>query len=158
MPKLDKEDVYWLLDKLIQDRWRYRDQRSSVKKWCISVWLAVIVAISSGEFELSLFGAILLIYAPLLFFWVLEGIYGTIDTLHSQHVSELEARLAEERFEFDVPSDVFFDSRNQRFSLREKIKFFFSALFFAETIFAMYLLLALVSVFFLVSFSAAGVL
>ena len=158
MPKLEKQDVLWQIDKLVNDQWHYRDMRSSIKKWCVTVWLATVVAISTDDLALPLYGAGALLFVPLLSFWTLEGIYGAIDRLQAKHISDLEERLAREDFEYDVPSDVLFVSRNQSSTLREKAKLFVLAFFFSETVSAIYILLIVASTLFLWYFSSVGML
>lgn len=153
---VDRDDVFWFLGKIVDDQWYYRDQRSSIKKWCITIWFASVASVASGTVTTPLFGAMLIIYVPLGFFWILEGFYGGIVVIKGRQIRGIESRIWTGDFTFDAPEEIFLSLGDVRPSLPEKLRAFLYALFFAETVWLLYFLLAAISGAFLLYFFGAA--
>ncbi|MBA7601864.1 hypothetical protein ES703_08948 [subsurface metagenome] len=151
--KMTKNDITKQLDILFQQYNLIFKHRATIKNWCITVWVALLAAITTGKINLTPLSTLLLMISQVFFFWFLEAIYGGIYKLHNSQIIELEYRLSNKNYESNDPLEIYFLSRYRRFTNWQKVKSILYAFFRMETVMLIYLVLIFASVVFVVSIS-----
>ena len=153
---LDSSEIRWIIDNLVKDLLFYRDQRANCHKWCISIWIASIIALATGKLQIQFTGALLVLLAPIGLFWLLEGMYGGITIIINGHIREAEKSFASGHFDRTTVARFMLISGRDRYGFRQKLLAFINALFKVETVFLFYGVISIVSCGFCLLFQSIG--
>jgi hypothetical protein len=129
------------------------EQRLNDKKLCLTVWLAILSYISTRS-TVSRLQFAMLTNAPLLLFWILDGMRAVYTQLWQSRIVQLERLLLADTVTVDHVRPLLFVS-GSGFSFRSKMKALAFSLFRMESVFVFYLLVALVNLAFLFLYPAA---
>ncbi len=138
--KLSKDQQSEQLDYLHQ---LYRDNlkmRATIKNWCIIIWSGIIIIILTQRNDLlketprPIISLIVLLFFPIMFFWLLEAIEGARTRLYRDMLVKLE-----------INCPFFIINSYQNITICQKIRYFLGAFFCSETLLSFYIPLGLVS-------------
>ena len=129
------------------------EQRLNDKKLCLTVWLAMLSYITTRPMASRIQFA-MLTNAPLLLFWILDGMRAVYTQLWQSRIVQLERLLLAENVSVEHVRPLLFVS-GSGFSFRGKMKALALSLFCMESVFVFYLLVALVNLAFLFVYPAA---
>jgi|GEM_PF-6453660 len=150
--KIDSTDIRWVIDKLYDDLFFYRNQRENCKKWSVTIWLATLIALASGKIAIDINISLSLLIAPIIIFWIIEAIYAGITIIISEQIE-----AAEELFERglnnrkELAKHLTMSGRSN-FKFKHKIFALLKGAFFTETVFLFYILLIVSSITFCLLF------
>jgi len=119
--------------------------RITIKGWCITVWLAIVVVALTRKDAFLELKAQVIFFGPIVLFWFLEAVEQAVHVLRQKQLVEIEKRLAERKFEISEASECFIRSRYLKFGLREKFCAFVAAPFTKETTTSFYAILLFAS-------------
>ena len=91
-------------------------------------------------------------------FWALESIYWAATVRREKLIRHLEMRLATKNFESDEPTTIYFYLSDDAMTWREKLVEWIVAVLTKETLSALYVLLIIASILFILLIDAQGVL
>jgi hypothetical protein len=129
------------------------EQRLDDKKLCVTLWLAIVGFISTRP-RLSMTGAVLFTFAPIVMFWLLDGLRAVYTRFWGARLVRLEGLLLQDQIDVEeIRPQLFLSGRGYTF--REKIVALLSALFLMESVFAFYLFMALINAVSLVIYAHA---
>ena len=146
---MTKEDVEKQLERVTEDYRSRVNQRNDIRKLCITVWSAILVAVSTSKLQLSATGNLVLLILPVLMFWILEMLQASITTRRRQFICTLEKRLATCNFEYQDPIEIYFESMDQKVTLQQKFSALKEAVVTKETMHLLYLFQVIATVAFL---------
>ena len=121
-------------------------QRNTIKKWCITIWSALFAfTLSDKAVGLNDMKTIILLIIPVIMFWILEGIFGSIEKRISHHLLNIEEILATYNEGDDInPQHIFSKMNEKTTTYRQKISSFIQAIFI-ESLIVTYLILIIIS-------------
>lgn len=145
--QMDKRDF---LEKQLNNyySWIISDKSQSVttRSWCITVWsFSVALLITSDKVNLSHLHVAIIIYLPVLLFWLLDGFQNSFIDSNEQHAKTIEEMLVSEDLEKIDLSEHLLISSHINMKFFSKVKSLLSALFLRETVFVFYLMLFVAS-------------
>jgi len=132
----------------------YRDNlkmRATIKNWCIIIWSGIIVIILTQRESLlqhiqyPIKSLILLLFFPILFFWLLETIEGGRTRLYRDILVDMENRIFNKKLEIKYSKDFFVMGAYQKTTICQKFFYFVGAFICSETLFSFYIPLCLAS-------------
>ncbi|MCG8343667.1 MAG: hypothetical protein MI685_00730 [Chlorobiales bacterium] len=123
-----------------------REGRHTIKKWAITAWLAVLVAIFSGKLSAELAHQLPILVICVGIFWFYEGV-SAVHTLLYEHRARLLEELLLDRENNDYePKSLLVISGNKYVPLEEKLSLFFAGCFRLETVYLFYFALIVVGI------------
>lgn len=150
MTVLDKTDVEAQLLRAIEQHRFRSSQLHDTRKLCITVWVALLVAVGSEKLGIVGTKALVLLVVPTLMFWMIDALHGSILMRLHKFICSLEERLAFKSFESDNPIEIYVASVDARTSIRRKISVMFDSLLRSETTAAFYLFHICISLIFVI--------
>jgi hypothetical protein len=118
----------------------------TTKKWCLTVWLAILAAIFSGNITGSTWEKLFITVLPVATFWLYEGLSGGQILLWEERVLQLERLLATGASGPTDPLPLFYRTGHYSIPLKKKLMAFTRAVFLMETVFVFYVFLCVLSV------------
>jgi hypothetical protein len=109
------------------------------------MWLILITLIASGKLLAFNAQGMILSLLPILMFWIIEAMQASHMKIMEMRVAELEKLWTGNSSKIKSPNDLLFYGSHQYQSSKVKFDVFIFALFRMETVFAFYLLLALIN-------------
>jgi len=123
------------------------DHRQNVKKWCLSVWLAILYGIFSKKIGITFPFDLMLVTFPVCIFWFHEGIIAQDAILLHERAMRLEQYLLSRDFQrLELVTSMYITGRYE-VSLRKKFWALIRGLFILETVYFFYIALLAMSVF-----------
>lgn len=144
--QVTEETVKWELTHLRRKYDTFFKQTATVKSWCITIWIAILIATMTGRITPDKTQKLLILVIPVVLFWLLEAIYASNMTLLVQNQMQLEERIAKREFSIEKTSDIFVSSRFTENTFFDKCIAFLRAFFTFETIVLFYSVILLTSV------------
>jgi hypothetical protein len=123
--------------------WILRDKTQSVttRNWCLTIWVASVAWVLSNNISLISWHSALIIYLPVLLFWMLDSFQNSFIDLNEQCAKQIEEILTLDNLDnVNLQKHLpIYNHDNTPFS--DKIRAFISSLFFKETVSFVYLIL-----------------
>jgi hypothetical protein len=116
-------------------------QMSTIRNWCVTVWIAIITVSNSAGLNLTTLQKVILPILPIFLFWLIEGVQRVFARLHVQLAQNLEIALAEGVLNRAIIKDYLFLTSEARFNTRQKLKVLTHILFTSEILATFYGLL-----------------
>jgi hypothetical protein len=129
------------IERFEKDYYFYLEHRNGIKKWCVTIWAAVLLSVSTGEFKFSSMQFFLFLTILICMFWFLEAFYGSVTIRRERTISLLENRLAISSFEFNDPSEIHLFSNERKISALVKMEDMFKGIATKESISLLYVFL-----------------
>ncbi|HEX9653633.1 MAG TPA: hypothetical protein VGA99_07975 [bacterium] len=142
---VERERLEWVIDQHYKTIDRHYNQRIKTKNWCLTMWLILITLIASGKLLAFNAQGMILSLLPILMFWIIEAMQASHMKIMEMRVAELEKLWTGNSSKIKSPNDLLFYGSHQYQSSKVKFDVFIFALFRMETVFAFYLLLALIN-------------
>ena len=142
---IEKERLEWVIDQHYKTIDRHYNQRIKTKNWCLTLWLVIVTLLASGKLLAFNAQGLILSLLPIVLFWVLEAMQASHMKIMELRVAELEKLWAGNLSKIKSPNDLLFYGSHQYQSSKVKFDVFIFALFKMETVFAFYLLLAIIN-------------
>lgn len=150
MAKTDMREVlHKQLDVFYASIFHDQEHSLTIRKWCITIWVAVLAAIATGKLHVDITKALFLAIVPVVMFWILDAFKHSFIDINWTRVMELEVLAAGSSPMDDMTTELFFASGRTKTPYKQKIWSFLKALFTKETVIIFYLLLFLGSLFFI---------
>ena len=124
------------------------DDRTNTKKWCLTVWLAIVVFIGKNGQSMSLLTATILSLIPIIIFWFLEATQGAYGKILIDKALEMEQYLLDNWEGIKNPQQYLY-LHGRHAPMKVKAKATIHAMFAMESVITFYILLAAVTPFFL---------
>jgi len=125
---------------------------NDVRKWALTVWLAIVIAFASDKIPIESNPTLFALIVSIIFFWLLEGLQFAsirIDQLKAAKLEEFIANYSESDV---VPLNYYYRSSYDSFTYTDKIKLLIKALFLSSMLVVFYLALASLSFLFIYLF------
>jgi len=135
-------------DVLLNDSIRLMKTRN----WCITVWIATLVAVGSDQLKTDFIQSLILILSQNIFFWIVECLQHTYLLIDNERASEFESFISKKNDDTLLPLNYFYVSGDKKIPLCEKFKKFRYSIFKADSIWIFYLLLIASSIIFIIIF------
>ena len=148
--EMAKEQLEWLYQIIRQDN----DKIITIRKWCITVWLAsIFIKGKSGTLglDLTVSQATYLPFIPIILFLILDAFECTFINLHQIRARTLETALAYEDFSSISKKEYFYYIGYDMITFQDKIYAFIKS-FTHETVISFYMLLLLTTLIFTFTF------
>jgi len=123
-----------------------------IRKWAITVWLAIIISIASNKIIVIEIVESLIVLLPVVMFWLLEGQQQMWMIIDGQKAKQIEEFIAGYKTGQKLPLVYFYASSYGSFSYQQKIKLYLKALFLTERLFLFYLLVLVISILCIIIF------
>ena len=136
--KFQLENIYKSIDLT-------RSNRQNIKKWCLTVWLAIVVAIMTERIPSSGSYSFFILNIAIVVFWLYEGINSVHTLLFEERARMLETLLISGEYSVANPEKYFAVYGNQYITLNDKSRKFLIGCFRMETIFVFYVVLIILS-------------
>ncbi len=124
--------------------------RTSIRNWCITIWLAMLAVIGTGKLAINVNQSLALSVTPVFLFWLMECFHHTFITTNEERATTLERMLAGNDFGALSPSKHFFVSGYASITFKQKMRALLKAMFTKESVWVFYLLLCVGSFAFVV--------
>jgi hypothetical protein len=125
---------------------------ATIKNWCLTIWLAVLVAIFTKKIQLEKCGILIIALSPVCLFWFLESVYTSGMLRFSDFQKHIEKKIGNSDLSYNELSDIMLVSWLHSVNRCVKIKTFLKAAFCTEVIVFFYLALIVVSMFLILRF------
>jgi hypothetical protein len=83
---------------------------ATIKNWCVTIWLAVLVAIFTEQVELEKWGSVFITASPAFLFWFLESLCASGLNRFADFQKRIEKKIANSDLLYNEPSDIMFVS------------------------------------------------
>lgn len=143
---IEKNHLQWVIEQHYRTIDRHYNQRVTTKSWSLTLWLIALGFAAINETVLLNWQGLVLTLLPILMFWIIEGMQASHMRIMELRVAELEKLWLTDQSQIKKPQDLLFYGSHQFQSSKVKLNMFVFALFKMETVFAFYLLLAVLDV------------
>lgn len=111
-----------------------RDNRVKVRNWSITIWLAYLALLGSGQFNTDKWTASLILAIIIIIFWFVEGFHQSLVLVNEGRAKKLEKLLSDNQDLENVPLELFYESGYYTIKKWDKAKCFLLACFTGEPI------------------------
>jgi len=125
-----------------------KQRQTTARNWCITVWLALTLAIVSAKISLGYFEKLLLILTPVLLFWFLEAFQFYFVKINEERTAKVEKFIVENNDITEIPIRLFYVHSYISKSFHEKAVLFLKHMFATEIISLFYYILVVLSLIF----------
>ena len=115
-----------------------RGRRLATRNWFITIWTAVLIAVSSNRLGIQGIAKLFLLVTPVISFWLLETLSQIFVVLNSERAEKLEIRLMEDNFKEPLTRSDFLVAGWNEITYTQKIKAFLKNLFQLESVWVFY--------------------
>ncbi len=125
------------MDILMAERKMLFEEKAKIKNWCITIWVGIILAISTGKLLINDYAILAIMIFPSILFWFLETSYGAVLYLRYKQMIKLE-KIFEHKNDQESPSLFVFTNYDQ-YTPKDKVMAFIKCFLTMETITVFYL-------------------
>jgi hypothetical protein len=125
-----------------------RQIQLAVRKWFITIWVALIGAVITKQISRSSLSFLFLVMLAIVLFWWLEAIQLTFIVLDERKAKRIEEYLVSFRSNQNLPIDAFYVSSYGNDSYFAKIREYFKSFFLRESVCLFYIAISITTVIF----------
>ena len=129
-----------------------RRARYTIRNWCITIWVAVLIAIGTEKIITDETKAMILVFLPILMFWILEVFQQSFVVLDENRTEVLERILSQTEILFPLSIEYFYNAGYTRIPYKSKVRISMSIMFTSETIIIFYSIMLIGGVLFIYCF------
>jgi len=119
--------------------------RNNTRKWCFTLWVAILGFIGSGVISFERLQVLVLLYSPIIIFWMLEGFQHSFTYRNMLKAKDLETKLLNKK---KIEVVDFYINYRLSIPLKTKLQDLCRTCFTSEVILAYYLTLMIGSTIF----------